>query len=269
MQTFKQLFKATSHYFKSCRALKPPFFLMGDYSPEDVFIVGYPRSGNTWFQHLVAGLCYGIHASETPMNVIHSVVPDVQKSRIYRRIGKQMFFKTHHLPESCYQRVVYLVRDGRDVMVSYKHYLEQRPPHTTDFKKMITEGERLFPCKWEDHIKQWQANPFGAQMLVIKYEDLLRQPSVELRRFCDFIGKDASDALIERVIGESAFDHMQEKEKWDVGLGDARWPAEGHFFRQGLIGAYQREMPADILNLFERKANEALKLYGYSLSGGQ
>lgn len=27
---------------------------------EDVFIVGHPKSGNTWFQNLVAGVIYGV-----------------------------------------------------------------------------------------------------------------------------------------------------------------------------------------------------------------
>src|SRR5687767_15231360 len=92
-------------------------------SAADVFICGYPRSGNTWFQNLLAGVVHGVDPEFAHDSLIQDLVPDVHYKRFYKRYGPHAYFKSHALPEPSYRRVVYLLRDGRDVMVSYHHFL--------------------------------------------------------------------------------------------------------------------------------------------------
>ena len=82
--------------------------------PEDVFIVGYPRTGNTWFQNLVSGVVFGADPELTPDSVIQELVPDVHAKQYYKRFGTPTFFKSHDLPAPEHKRVIYLLRDGRD-----------------------------------------------------------------------------------------------------------------------------------------------------------
>src|SRR5215208_2620625 len=88
-------------------------------SATDIFIVGYPKSGNTWFQNLVCSVNFGVHPEFTPNTLIQDLVPDVHAKPYYKRYEGPTFFKTHHLPREEYRRGIYLLRDGRDVMVSY------------------------------------------------------------------------------------------------------------------------------------------------------
>ena len=83
---------------------------------QDVFIVGYPKSGNTWYQNLVSGLVFGCNPAVTSDHVIQELVPDVHSKKFFRRFGDRAFFKSHHLPRREYRHVVYLLRDGRDAM---------------------------------------------------------------------------------------------------------------------------------------------------------
>ncbi len=46
-------------HFKPARKVFTP---ITEFSGEDVFIVGYPKSSNTWLQNLVAGVVYGVIA---------------------------------------------------------------------------------------------------------------------------------------------------------------------------------------------------------------
>jgi hypothetical protein len=97
--------------------------LITDSDADDIFVAGYPRSGNTWMQYLLAGVIFGTDSRLTPDSLIQDLVPDVHYKRFYRRYRTPTFFKTHDLPQPRYRKVIYLVRDGRDAMVSYFHYL--------------------------------------------------------------------------------------------------------------------------------------------------
>ena len=127
--------------------------------PDDVFIVGYPKSGNTWFQNLVCAILYGIQPEYTPERVIADLVPDVHYERYYRRYYEPTFFKSHHLPRPEYRRVVYLVRDGRDATVSYYNHIQAVEHSRLDLLTMVKTGRDLFPSKWHDHVDAWTATP--------------------------------------------------------------------------------------------------------------
>src|ERR1700736_1114533 len=155
---------------------------------QDIFIAGYPKSGNTWVQNLVAAVVFGVDPQLAPDNLIQDLVPDVHSCRYYRRYSTPTYFKTHDLPRPEYRRVIYLLRDGRDVMVSYYHHLRALNGDGIDFQEIVRTGKHLTPSKWHEHVNAWRSNPFEAEMLTVKYEDLLENPIQELRRVCHFAG---------------------------------------------------------------------------------
>ncbi len=231
--------------------------------PEDVFIVGYPKSGNTWFQHIVSGLVHGVDARTSPPLLANDLVPDVHLNRFYRRYGTPMFFKSHSLPRPDYRRVVYLLRDGRDAMVSCIHYLEALRRAKLDFLQLVTHGAPELPCKWHEHVGAWLQNPHDAPMLVIKYEDMVTGPVRQLERFCRFIELDVDRSRLEAVAEATRFRNLRAKEA-RVGLGRPDvWPAGKFFFRRGVVGSYQDEMPLEVLRAFMSGASDTLLRNGY------
>jgi hypothetical protein len=77
---------------------------------------------------------------------VQDLVPDVYYTKFYKRYFTPTFFKTHDLPKPQHRRVIYLVRDGRDAMVSYFHHIAALgdPP---DCLKLVATGEGLFHVK--------------------------------------------------------------------------------------------------------------------------
>jgi len=232
-----------------------------DSDREDIFIAGYPKSGNTWLQYLLAGAVYGVNARVAPDSLIQDLVPDVHYKKLYRRYLTPTFFKTHDLPQPHHRKVVFLVRDGRDVMVSYFHHLTALG-NRLDFLRLVVDGEGLFPCRWHEHIEAWTANPHGAELITISYEMLKRDTVTELKRICDFARLERERTMLESVVLNSSFENMREREK-KFGWSDSVWPKDKAFIRRGKIGSFKDEMPEAVLKEFMEQSESALRRLGY------
>jgi hypothetical protein len=231
------------------------------FDERDVFIAGYPKSGNTWMQDLLSAAVYGISPRYCPATLVQELVPDVHYKEVYQRYRTPMFFKTHHLPRPEYKRVIHLLRDGRDVMVSYFHYtaaLRDTPP---DFLKMVRGG--LFPCRWHEHVEAWLANPYGAAILTVKYEEMKKDPARELRRVCEFAEVERDAAFLDEVARETDFAKMQKKEAREPAHFDSNWSKDKLFRRRGEVGSHRDEMPPEVLREFLAISGDALRRCGY------
>jgi hypothetical protein len=239
---------------------------IGQFDPQDLFIIGYPRSGHTWFQALAAGIMYGIDTELAPPQLINTVVPDVHVRTYYTRVSTPMFFKSHFLPKPEYKRVIYLLRDGRDAMVSYYHFtkaLEHKP--NLDFLELVRSVPGRFPGSWNDHVEQWLKNPYQAQIQIVRYEELLAKPVETLKTCCDYFGIERDTPFLERVVKQAEFSKMKTREA-KMGWANKQWPAEEAFIRRGIAGSFKDEMPPEVLQEFLRQAGDTMRKVGYATS---
>src|SRR2546427_124441 len=89
--------------------------------PDDRFLVSFFRSGSTWTRFLIANLL----RPEKPVTFldIEQIVPNImQPSRRLKRMPRPRFLTSHEYFDRRYKRVVYVVRDPRDVVVSQYHF---------------------------------------------------------------------------------------------------------------------------------------------------
>ena len=236
---------------------------IGETEPADIFVCGYPRSGHTWFQNLLAGVVFSVDPEFAHDSLIQDLVPDVHYKRFYKRYGSTAYLKSHTLPRKEYRRVVYLLRDGRDVMVSYFHFLSALRGRI-DFLRLV-QGEGLTPCYWHEHVERWTANPYQADLLVVKYEDLQESAVRELQRFCAFAGLERDEKFLGRIVQQASFTKARAKEVrqgWD----NQDWPRDQPFIRRGQVGSWRDEMPADVLAAFMEKAGATLGRFGYNVA---
>ena len=119
--------------------------------PDDVFLVSYPRSGNTWTRFLIGNLIY----QDEPVTFanIESRLPEIyfNPDRVLRRLPRPRILKSHECFQPHYRRIIYIVRDPRDVAVSFYHHhikagniAEDYP--IADFVPRFIAGE--FDAKW-------------------------------------------------------------------------------------------------------------------------
>lgn len=232
---------------------------------EDVFIIGFQKSGTNWFRNLVAGVVYGADPEYVPYTLLRDLIPNrVPKEPYYKRYATPTFFKVHDLPRPEYKRVVYILRDGRDVMVSYFHHLKAVRNPAIDFLSVVRADKNVTSgVKWHKHVETWLSNPHHAQMLVIKYEDLKRDTVNELRRFCAFIGIEREEAFLKMIAHKASFEKMRQKETRQGGIGVLNWPKDKPFVRRGEVGSHKDEMLPEVLDAFLQDAGPTLHRLGY------
>lgn len=249
------------HVEDRIKAAFPAACRMGEFRDNDVFLVGYPKSGNTWLQNLLAGLTYGVCSDTLPGRLVQEMVPDVHYKKYFQRFGETTCFKSHHLPRKEYRRVIYIVRDGRDALVSYWHYHKALTGKELDFENMV-ESPIEGHGKWADHVLAWMDNPYDARLLLLKYEDLLQDGASQLRRICEFLELDKPQAELEKIVEVNQFDSLKEKEK-RLGFGHDTWKTDQPFFRRGVTGAYKDEMPLEAIRKFNEINRELMKKLSY------
>jgi len=233
--------------------------------PNDVFIVGYMKSGTTWFRNLAAGVIYGLDSPHIPFSVVWELIPNHGPLKpYYKRYHHPMYFKVHDFPRPQYRRVVFLVRDGRDVVVSLAHHLKNVYKHEVDLMKLARGRYPTFREKyaWYDHAEAWLSNPYQAEKITIKYEDLKKDPIPELRRFCEFAGVKRDDDALKSAVAFASFENMRDREE-RLGMDYRTWPKDRPFVRKGQVGSHKDEMPPEVLEIFLRKAGAALRKLGY------
>ena len=153
-----------------------------------------------------------------------------------------MYFKVHDFPRPQYKRVVFLVRDGRDVVVlsrttcvTFTEMMSIWP----NWPRATIAGS---PTNTPGPIMQRLAGKsLRRELITIRFEDLKADPMTHARRFCEFVGIDRDDAIT-RAVAFASFDQMREREQ-RLGMDYRTWPKDKPFVRRGEVGSHKDEMP--------------------------
>lgn len=148
--------------------------------PDDIFLVGYFRSGCTWSRFLFGNF---IHQHETiTFANLPRVVPTIYSlpDRVLRNSPR--FLQSHEGFDPRYPRVIYIVRDPRDVAVSFYFYnLKVRViPDGYSMDEFVARfvNANVVPYAdrvgcWQDHVLSWLRLREGRpEFRLVRYEDL-------------------------------------------------------------------------------------------------
>lgn len=161
-----------------------------------IWLASYPRSGNTFLRILLNQVfslqnysLYNDHSdiaadSQTAELVGHALLPENFSIDRARRDEKLYVIKTHDLPVNAEDKVIYLLRDGRESSLSYLNYLQSYGFPETTLLDVIYGN--VFFGSWGDHVEAWtRTNP--ENFLLIKFEELIREPGNFIETIAGFI----------------------------------------------------------------------------------
>jgi hypothetical protein len=238
---------------------------------DDVWIVSYPKSGNTWTRFLIANLIAGGQA--VGWSNIERLVPDIYLGRDshYRTLPRPRYFKSHEAYRPEYRRVIFIVRDPRDVAVSHYHFVRKAnmvPVEATidDIMEPYIAGNFGPYGSWGENVGSWLGARRGTpDFLVVRYEDLLADTEGQLARIAESIKLPVQNGDLRRAVENSRADRMREMEqaqrKEHKFLKSSR--PEIPFVRAAKSGQWQSELPPEAARQIESTWHDLMRELGY------
>ena len=274
-----------------------------------LWIASYPKSGNTYMRSFLSSLIY-TKDGRFNFNLLkkikqfdigeqyqfvqkidrhdYSNLNDIKVVSKYwemaqkriNEVGDSFIFKTHaanlmwqnykYTDESRTLGVIYLIRDPRDVAVSYAHHFEKdidmvinnmikTDAQTTNPKKTI--GTPL--SSWDVHIQSWEM--LNVPKLIIRYEDLIKKPEKIFSKIINFL---KNNLKINFEINKQKFNsiikntNFKSLKKMEIEGGFPEQISTRVFFRKGTYEA-GKELNYARSNQIISNFNNVMKRFNY------
>ena len=264
-----------------------------------IWIASYPKSGNTWVR-LFLEKYYELQGNKITTSSFPNINDLIKLKINYKNFvelaknwenlqnfinlsSKLNFLKTHnalctvngHKFTSKHNSLgaIYLVRDPRDVAVSYSSHLGQKENEVLRGMFDSQNGEleenqgiewkKSIMGTWSDHYNSWKN--FGRDnLLVTKYEELKNDPEIGFSKIIRFLNKICGliidEKLIFKAIEETSFDKLKKKEEI-YGFKEAT--EHSRFFRKGIVGDWKNFLNKNSIIQLEKNFEKEMKELGY------
>lgn len=242
--------------------------------PDDVFLVSFPKSGNTWIRFLIANLAYPERSASFAN--IHELVPDPDGTakRIFDRASRPRIIKSHECFDPRYPRVIYIVRDPRDVALSQYHYHRKCRKIDDDyplekFTGRFLAGETCRVGSWGENVSTWLVTRRNdPRFLLLRYEDIIEDAPRELSKIATFVGISATPERLRQAVERSSADNMRKLEKTQSHLSTLTKTSRQDlpFVRAAGAGGWKSSLPEPLVAKIEAAWAPLMQYLGYELS---
>lgn len=219
-------------------------------------LASYPRSGNSLCRTLFERTCLHVTGSDMRGGLVeHDLVGEAAVSS-----GRVQYVKTHYperrgAPQFLARRVVLLVRNPFDAILSYWNLMVTNTHTTTaeftDEQKELAKNQFAAVARkeiqvWKDFHEYWLSQDID--LLLVRYEDLIREPAKVVRRIMAFTLSVKNMASffgprIDRVIKEEELEKLGSYKPRSGGIGKSLKNYPPELFQEmssGLLGILER-----------------------------
>jgi Sulfotransferase domain len=249
--------------------------------PDDFFLTSYPRSGNTWARFLISNLIY--QEAPTTFANIEQRIPEIyfNSDHRMRALLRPRILKSHECFQPNYPNVIYIVRDPRDVAVSFYHHNVKAGNIPDDYpmddfvpRFLAAEFDRKWGS-WADHVQSWiMLRGNSPSFILLRYEDMKKNTMEELARLIAFLGQrrfrsiDRSPEKLQRAIELSSPERMRQLEKEQSGdwVLTKKTRTDKPFVRTATSGGWKNTLSPASVKAIETAWGALMESLGYVLA---
>ena len=278
-----------------------------------IWLASFPKSGNTWMRAFLSSYLYldldkenftfnllkkierfpnlnqlnniGIKPKSF-LDVAKSWIPTQNHINLNNKINllktHQAFGNFENFPFTDSNNTlgaIYLVRDPRDVLISYSKHMKQSIDKTLDLVLEDDSKGNLFEGKnsvigemrgsWSQHYNSWKYSNLK-EKIIIKYEDLINNPFDTFSKVISHLNYlfrklsfplETNAERIRKCIQISNFNNLQNLEK-KSGFSD-NIKSGATFFNKGTTNQWQDELNDKIIYKIEKKFKKEMKELNY------
>ena len=271
-----------------------------------VWIASYPKSGNTWIRSILSSLFYTdegnfdfnilkkINTFDRPF-YFNEVIKDnkvlaydlttlakfrIKAQTLFNKKKTLRFFKTHaanikidgfdYTNQSTTKCAIYIVRDPRDVVLSYSKFsglnIDDVIKIIKDEKFTVKNKESQYFThwsRWDYHVSSWLIPKFPK--ILIKYEDMIDKPIQTIMRLVLFLKSvgvdgDFTDQKIINAVESTNFTKLNKMEK-ELGFEESVYGTK--FFNIGKKNQWKKSLSTLHAQDIEKSFAETMKKFGY------
>lgn len=230
----------------------------------DAFVVSFPKCGRTWLRVMLghalaeaAGVKVGNPMRFTKAEAIAPALPRILATHDDSPQSKPAEAVLRSKRAYRGSKVVFLVRDPRDVIVSlYFHVTRRRGRHYEGTLSDFVRDRNGSLASLLAFYDAWVAQD-DTPVLLVRYEAMQDDPGRELQRVLDFVGvRSLDEAAVTRAVEQASFERLQRAER----EGTARTKAlrtskaddpESFKVRRGKVGGYVDYLTPDDIRFVE------------------
>ena len=169
---------------------------------------------------------------------------------------------------------IYLVRDPRDVLVSYSNHLGFDYDATLEIMSLsnsfetppMEEGKsfkKTLLGSWADNYNSWKSYK-SSKILIIKYEDMVLDSYNTFKKIVNYLNEtddvEVSEEKLITALKQTDFKELQKMEKQH---GFRERLKSDLFFRKGKTGEWKKELPRDLTKKIEKLFHKEMVELGY------